>query len=668
MNRWVGFFGLIIFVLVQLGCGSPGPTPNNNSNTNSNSNNNEPPKLEQPTSNPTTIGQECNVLAEKVCFLPFPSSVFTFPDKSTPTGRVMKWSEKADFGGVWSKLKTFKHDGFSTINPISTILPGGFDPTSLPKNYEESLAEGASVLVVNADATSSKFGERVPFKAQVVSSENKKDELLVLTPLKAMEHSSRYAVIVTTKVRKKDKSAHAPSATMKTLLGAFPPDDKLKSWWEYYRGLHWLAAEKLKVPADQIVQMWDFHTRSKESTSADLISMTESTYSWLKDNPPKPTIVETTDDKVFWRYTISFKLPIWIPKNGSYPARGEDGKPKLDRVDTVRAEFLVPKTATKEKPVQLMMYGHGLGSSRSNALSRLRGMVEMRSDLFATAVMDWDIHGDRGNGISEFLKIAGAMNVLRFAAMLQQSTLDNLVFTRVLEVLVEQDKFKGIVKAPRFYIGQSLGGFIGANASVLNPKLEAFVLNVTGMGMGNIMRLGIIANGFGLRALMLPIFEEKPAQGLPPDLSIELALQSSQIGLDPGDPGSLAPYILKNQWTKFRTNTPSVLIQESIGDEIVPNFSSNTLARTMGAPLILPVAVKVPGLETAQAPTQGKPASGLAQFRMGLSGTDAHNVLNEGPVRLQVFDYFTSFLESNGTPGNIDYQCEEKGKACDYQK
>ncbi|TNE52230.1 MAG: hypothetical protein EP343_02180 [Deltaproteobacteria bacterium] len=653
--------------LTQIGCGSPGDSNGNNSNqSNNNNSNTEPPKLVKPTSNPKTLAQDCNVLAPDVCFLPFPSSVFTPADDSTPTGLVMKWSAKADFGDVWARLKEFKHDGFSTINPISTVLPGGIDPTSLPQTYEESLAEDASILVVNADATSPQLGERVPFQAKVVTSEDKKIDLLVITPLKMMAHKSRYAVIVTTRVRNREKTAHAPSDIMKELLGDFPPEGERKAWWEYYRGLHWLAKEKLKLSASQIVQMWDFHTRSKESTTTDILYMAKWTQNWLKENKPEPKIEETTDDKVFWRYTFSFKLPIWTEKEGSYPKRDSEGNVKINRVDTVKGELLVPKTATKDKPVELIIYGHGLGSGRSTALSRLREMVSIRSETFAAAVMDWDIHGERGNGITEFLKIAGAMNVLRFAAMLQQSTVDNLVLTRTLEVLLEDPKFKGIVKPPRFYVGQSLGGFIGANAAVVNPTLEAFVLNVTGMGMGNIMRLGVIANDFGLRELLKSLFENKTASGLPVDLSVELALQSSQIGLDPGDPGTLAPYVLKDRFESIRSKVPSILLQQSMGDAIVPNFSTNTLARSMGLPVVLPVVETIPGLETVQAPTQGSPASGLTQFRVDANGIEAHNALNQEALRLQVLDYFSSFLNSSGTPGNISYTCNGKNKTCDY--
>ncbi|TNE50096.1 MAG: hypothetical protein EP343_09190 [Deltaproteobacteria bacterium] len=668
---WVSTFLVGLILLVGVGCGStsPGSNTNNNTNANTNSNtNNAPPELKKPTTNPAPITQGCNVLVESVCVLPFPSSVFIKQDKTTPSGLSFAISKEADFGGLSEKLSVFKHDGYSTVNPISTQLPGGVDPNSLPKTYNESLAKDATVMIVNADPTSDQYGQRVPFDTQVFISENKKDELLVLTPLKAMSYGSRYAVIITDGVKNKNKEAHKPSTTMTTLLGEMPPEGKLKDWWTYYRDLHWLAVKELNIPKERIVQMWDFPIRSKESTTADLLAMARWTTSWLQSNPPQAKILETKEDGDNTIFTFSFDLPIWTPKEGVYPARDNNGVVKHDRIETTTAELILPKSATADKPVEILIFGHGLGSNRGNSVNQLKRLLKYKPGIFGAGAMDWDLHGSRGKGLSDILQTASNLDVHRFSSMFMQSAVDTMVFSKAIEALIQWPEIKGKARSPRFYVGQSMGGFVGTLASIIHPTLEAFVLNVAGGGMGNVMRKGAIGNEFGLRALTAGVLAGQKTQGLTEDLSVEFALQSSQMGLDPGDPISFAPFVLNNRWTSFRDKAPYILVQQSLNDGIVPNFSTNTLARTMGLSAILPFVTPIPGLDTAQAPTQGNPAVGLTQFRVTDNPTSAHTALSNKNLSLQILDYFSSFLQQNGTPGNIKYHCNSDNKPCDLLK
>ncbi len=655
-------FWLSWVTLGFLHCGTTEPTPNGNKN-----NQTAPPALSQPTTNPPPIHGSCNVLAKQVCVLPFPSSVFAKIDTSTPSGHRLELSQEADFAGVWSKVSALTHDGYSTLGAITTTLKGGILPESLPQTYEESLAPDASVLIVNADATSPNFGKRVPFAARVFVSSNKKVELLSLTPLRAMSYQSRYAVIVTSKVLQRDKTPHQPSSEMQTLLADFQPEGQLTPWWTYYRGLRWLATQKLNIPKANIVQMWDFHTRSQKNATQDILDLVEQTKAWLKTNPPKPTVVKTFEEKDNLRTTFSFQLPLWVAEGGSYFQRDKEGKAKVAKVIQLQGELVIAKSVTKDNPSELVMFGHGLGSQLSASLGFMHRLVKLRP-IFAVAGMDWDIHGQRGKGIPDFLAIAGKLDVLRIAAMFQQNLCDSIVFAKVLEALIQLPEFQGRLRPLRFYIGQSMGGFVGAMVAALHPSLKVFALNVTGAGMSHVMRLGAIGNEFGLKLLMQDPMQEKPAQGLPWDASLEVAMEMSQIGLDLGDPISLAPFVQQNRINKEQPEIPAILLQQSLGDSIVPNFSTHILARTIELPLIEPILSKVFGLQTAASPTEGTPQSGLTQFRTSEVGTSAHLALSNNALRLQILDYFESFVDNKGKPGNITYQCNGNNSTCDFVK
>ncbi len=599
-----------------------------------------------PPSDPTPVFLGCNVITD-VCALPFPSSIFLRVDESTHTGLRVDLSGPA-VGALWDKLNAVTHDGFSPVGAIVTFLPARVDPELLPTDASASLSPDAAVWLLEAGHDDGERGRRVPFTSQIIESEQADQRLLIIMPALTLAARRRYAVVV--------RSALAEaSPTMLALLDDDPPDDdSLTALHDYYDDLRDLVAD---LEVTDVGQVWDFHVRSTEAVTADLRTMVAFNRAWLAQNPPDVTLGEgraVRNDVL--RYDFEFELPIWKADRDSLINRGDDGKPVPLRFDTVVGALLVPPSASTENPVHPVLFGHGLAASAEVMIPILSEM-DLDGAGFAAMVVDWDLHGSRGGGINDILAIAGSLNVLAFAGSIQQSAADAIVFREVLETIHDVPGRGDVLRegAP-LYIGQSLGALLGVMVGALEPKFDALVLNVGGMGMSNILRTGDVLQALGLGDRIREAIGETPVAGAALDLTVETLLVTSQLGLDFGEPGIYAPHVLRDRLDD--SAPPAVLLQQSLSDGIVPNATSDALARALGIALIEPVVRPVRAIERADAPTGGTPSSGLSQFRVSDVGFEAHLAMSHTPVQTQALRYLSSFVDADAdNDGDIAYDC-----------
>ena len=107
----------------------------------------------------------------------------------------------------------------------------------------------------------------------------------------------------------------------------------------------------------------------------------------------------------------------------------------------------------------------------------------------------------------------------------------------------------------------------------------------------------------------------------------------------------------------------NVLWQVAVGDEQVPNFTAEALARSLSVPLIAPEVHQVFGLQTAGTPL-GPGASGYFQFHPGMplpfegnrpaEVTGAHSAVRQHPeAREQVLVFL-----HDGIEGTIIHPCD----------
>ena len=603
----------------------------------------------RPDSNPPPVHLDCNVIGQ-TCLLPWPSSVFAVADATAASGVRLDPSDQASFAGLKDALFADPPDGFSAIGSIATFLPAGGSVDDLPSEYLASVREDSPVVLVDADATSETYGRRMPFQAQLVDAADGSG-LLVLTPLEPFAPKGRYAVVITDGLRDGSGEPLEPTETMSGLLGQGPVDDGLEELADYYGDLVRLARVELDIPPARIVQMWDFHVRSDEELVDDLVSMAGQAETWMEENPPVPQVAFEERAVGHDRFSFFFDVPLWHADRFDPLNRDGDGRPAPVGELQITGYMLVPDSATEQTPATPLLFGHGLGVHSEQMMPTIGGF-DLDAGPFAIVAFDWDLHGDRGQALDDIVDIAGSLNFDAFSAAMLQSSIDQLVATVALENMPElPDRGRVVVEGPVFYLGQSMGSLVGVIAASINPRLAGSVFNVAGGGLSNILRLGEVVDRMGMREALEYLVEQSPPDDLPPELGYDVILVVGQVGLDVGDPINYAQHVRSD---RLVGEAHPVLVQESMYDGVVPNVTTEALARQLELVLIEPAQLGAPGLERAQAPTCGAPAEGLVQFLISDVPFVAHMALEEEEVAGQATDWFASWLDDDpGNDGNI---------------
>ena len=160
----------------------------------------------------------------------------------------------------------------------------------------------------------------------------------------------------------------------------------------------------------------------------------------------------------------------------------------------------------------------------------------------------------------------------------------------------------------------------------------------------------------GVKDAIRDIVATEPPAGLTLDQAVEVVMVMSQIAFDSGDPASMAA-------AGLGPSQPCIL-QESLGDGIVVNPSTELLARTMDLPLATPAVSLVPDLSTIATPTSGAAARALTQFRVSRDGFQAHLALSFRPLQTQAMHFYATFEDADpDNDGDIAYDCADA--ACD---
>jgi hypothetical protein len=261
--------------------------------------------------------------------------------------------------------------------------------------------------------------------------------------------------------------------------------------------------------------------------------------------------------------------------------------------------------------VPVLLFGHGILSYPDRYLDEAdsSGVVAVANRLGAIVVATtW-----RGLTIKDNLhavQVAGDFcRVYEITEMLGQGVMANLALTRALTegMLLDDPLFRGLADKQRFYYyGISLGGIEGsvlmaAQEKIGSPFLRA-VLHVAGSAWSTMLE----------RSSNWAAFESVVSRSIPDPYERQKLYAASQLFWDMVDPAS---YTLQLQ-------NQSLLYQESIGDEQVPNITTELLIRSLQFPLAEPAATAPYGFAPQALPTT---ASVLVQFDPELPLPEAAN-------------------------------------------
>ena len=560
--------------------------------------------------------------------------------------------------------------GFSTVAPVVFYLDGAPDTSTLNSD---------TIKFLDVTMGSPDFGSEVPFS---VLGFDPASGTVSLAPIWPLKPHHKYVVVVTKGVKDTNGKSIEPDKIFyllereNSLIDAEGHsttsilDDATAQQLEYLRQamkpiFDFLA--QVGITRDNIAISFTFTTQGiyddfvvlKQQLEAMPApapifaskylgdAMVEAFYGAVEAQ----TGIAFPHDAVGGVLTGAFMSPNFIsnPLAGHFE-KGADGKFVQFGDNVVPFILVVPKGTG---PFPVVVFQHGLTRTKMDVFAIANTFASVG---IATISMDLVLHGDRAgdymnNETGELvpdgqLDPSGALflNLVYVRTArdnIRQSNLDQMMLVKMLKTGIDytEDSVPDLLPAGFTYAGQSLGGMTGTNLMALCGDIKTAVLNVPG---GNISALLINSPAFA------PVINAKLAEngivaGTPEYAQFWLLAQTV---IDAADPINYAPYVLSGEISGVEKY---VLMQEAIGDQVVPNISGDALARAFGPafPQIEPVVNPIFGMATSPAGV----ASGLFQFDINDHGFLLNN---ENPQftyagQVQTVTYIGSYLQT-GTP------------------
>jgi dienelactone hydrolase len=301
-----------------------------------------------------------------------------------------------------------------------------------------------------------------------------------------------------------------------------------------------------------------------------------------------------------------------------------DATPTLHDVELV---LVLPDAAAHPPPWPASIVQHGFSGSNRDVLRHAE--ILNRHGIAAIGI-DALEHGNRGDITSFFHPedLRGARENFR------QTVLDHIQLCRIVAAgALDLDGQPGPDLDGRcHYIGQSMGGVLGALYAAVSPDTDIAVINVGGGGITRILQSEfmypfvklLFASELGLSASD-PAFEE----------ALPLFAWLAQTLFDPGDPINFGAIVIKEPPAHAKPQR-HVLMQLGIGDGLVPNAASEALAVAIGIPTVDRPTNDAAGVDGAW-------WIDLADYGIAQDGETAHDILNKVPgVRTQIGAYMAS--------------------------
>jgi hypothetical protein len=575
----------------------------------------------------------CDAMDPMRCLLPWPSSTFTAADPTSATGLRLAIDPTSLFGGDDPSSANVA-DGFSRVTPVVTAFPGALAPIPIA-------ADGAGPMrLILAEPDHPAYGSLVPLRFEVRASiDDENESLLVGYPLAPLEPGADYVVVVMDDVPMASGASPRASHTALVALGSEGALSMEEARLAAYHAPSRAALEKAGVDPARAVRMWDFTTRSQDNATKRLRAMRDAAAKAVAGGEVGVTIdsVNAPQDDSAIALIVEGRLT-GLPSFASDDlARGltldAEGLPVAEGAREAPFRVLVP-AGTGDYP--FLMFGHGMGGSYHDDL------FDRELASSGLGKVNIEFHGwTEDDVIDTFVNFTRVfVGAHHSTALLMQSVADGEAIQKAMlgplgdalaadSLAGMQNPAKG--RRPQFDIpvwtGGSLGGTMGLVFASSAKETYSGVLNVPGAGWTHFIPN---ASVFGIVGALL----KTPYQG---NLNVLHAMAMSQGSWDDID-GAV--------WAAELAGRDSVfLLQESIGDPVLPNPGTEMVAVVTGAGQLGEVLSPILGVAQVDA-AEGRTA--LTQYRVpDTDELDIHGfAARDTPAGAAARDQIQSFLLS----------------------
>jgi hypothetical protein len=561
-----------------------------------------------------TNPDECEVLNNAECLLPYPSSRFLAP-ANTPTGFSLMLPEAGmpkQFGKALLPAPYSAVDGFSPTVQILMTFPGGVDPALsnaarlLPetRTYDARSLDADSPTVL-LDVTADPPVRVLHFIEPDARSTDANRQVLFLRPGRSLTPGHRYIVAVRNLIHA-DGTPVVAEPAFAALRDNRPTDIAAIEARRAQFDDIFARLAAAGVAREDLVLAFDFIVQSDAGLTGQMLSMRDQSFAWLAQQGAGAhtfSIEKTIENDcsmagtVVWREVQgTYQVPLFLtsdpvadPMTPGFLNTDDAGVPVQNGFTNPPFTIAIPCTVladggTAKQPVIL---GHGLfGTGRDFVESIAQGGFD-----YIAGATDWsglsgpDISGDLP---STFLGRV-ILHLNDFAALpdrLRQGQLNTLLLAKMMKtgVFNADPTFQtpggaGVFAGPtaqEYYVGGSLGGIMGlmfaglspdvVNAATIVPAINFSILLqratpfVTFQGALDLTGVGDAME----QALLLGIIHELWVRG-------ESAGYATHITSDPL-PG---------------TNAKNILMASAFLDQEVSNQGTEIAARTLGLPSLV---------------------------------------------------------------------------------
>lgn len=537
---------------------------------------------------------ECDAQDDTRCLLPWPNNTFTVADSSTPTGLRVSVQRRAlpnpDAPEPLNRL-----DGFSVIGALAV----GFKAPITVRTD----ARPATAMRLFRATPGDAFGEEVALRLSVVKDGDGSSSLLIGYPLRPMEPSTDYVAVVVDEV----PGVEAPRR-VKVLVGVdAPTTDDERALVAFHAPLREVLA-KVGVEPVRVLRAWEFTTRSAKSVRAPFEAMRQASVDAAAAGQLTVTVERANPigtDSLEVRGVIG-GLPRFTKLTGEL-ALDAAGVPMKVGVHQAPFRIVLPKVM---RPFPVVIFGHGTGGTAfddtfdTDILGAGAAKLNLQYDGWTeSTVLETLVGLDKrftGSERSTGRLLQSLADASAIEASLSGALGDALSQPMVLG---QQNPAAGVREDPskRVYAGGSLGGTLGFVHTLTEPSVRASVLNVPGAGWTH----------FVPTSGPFSTLDELFATTTPSAVDRALSVVMTQGSWDPVDGAAWAA-------TGARSDVV-MLLQESMGDPVLPNIGTHLVATSSRAVQVGAVLEPVEGVMPVM---QASGRTALTQFRIPNGITD----------------------------------------------
>ena len=595
----------------------------------------------------------CDAMDPLRCYLPWPSSAFLEADASSATG--VRLAIDTSELPVEDDASYYEHmDGFSRITPFATGFDGELATDWLPRGESEwldlpdrgDLGTDGPVFLINNEPDHPEYGQAVPVWVEIIrgGAELNERHLLVGRPRALLAPNCEYVVVVTRELTWADGSAVPVEREVSVALGLDAPASAEEDMLAAYHAPVRTLLGDVGIDASEVLRVWDFTTRTSENTTQRVLSMMDQAQASLDDVTVEidyaATSVSPEIDAIVVGRVVGVPDFIGEDKRFTLDAAGD---PQVEGTREAHFRVVIPARGFDGElgtPYRVALYGHGTGGDYTDT------SFDEAIASNGLAKLNLRFHG--WNGAELVPTLAGLTTLLKgtesSTAQLSQGVADGYALLRAMEGPLAEAlaaETLGDIENPAagrpvdttdpVWVGGSLGGTMGAIIGSAYPEIDAAVLNVPAAGWTHLVADSLLYDS-ALGGIMEAQYDDL--------MDVHLAIVMSQTGWDDVD-GAV--------WADHANESGAVfLLQESIGDPVVPNQGTEILAIALGAPLVGPPLEPIVGVDEVDSVTEGH---GMTQYKVpdgsvyDIHGFAARSTLAGDAAMEQIFGFIRSYWD-----------------------